>query len=278
MFTTMFGRTMRVVAMSAAVSLFVAQAEALSEPVAMAELPDAPAPASGTLTVPAGTLLPLTLVSIIKSKSTPLGGIVRAQVTFPVTAGDHVAIPVGTFVEGQLIQKKSSVKVKKHQTKPQDVIIHFTRLVFANGYTVPLDATNTARLETPELASPSTETGGVEVAALEYPAFGVGVGREAMFQQANDFPFPPFPPLPPLPDPTTQHHGPNPVAISLGVVGAFALLTTGVILLARRGSNNPGDELLRDAGWQFEISLGSPLVLDAAQVQAALTADAAPAN
>jgi hypothetical protein len=265
---------MRVVAISAAVSLFVAQAEALSEPVVVAELPDAPPPASGTLTVPAGTLLPLTLVSMIKSKSTPLGGIVRAQVTFPVTAGNHVAIPVGTFVEGQLIQKKSSVKVKKHQTKPQDVIIHFTRLVFANGYTVPLDATNTARLEVPQVAG----TGGVEVAALEYPNLGVGSGREAMFQQSKAFPFPPFPPLPPLPDPTTQHHGPNPVVISLGAVGAFALLTTGLILLARRGPHDPGDEVLRDAGWQFEISLGSPLVLDAAQVQAALTADAVPAN
>jgi type IV secretion system protein VirB10 len=268
---------MRLIAMVAGVSLMAAQARALSQPVVVAthgEVPDAEPPASGTLTVPAGTLVALTLVSMIKSKSTPVGGTVRAQVAFPISVGDHVAIPVGTFVEGQLVQAKSNVKAKKHQPKPQDLIVHFTRLVFANGYTVGLDATNTAEVTVPDLGLPRGDTGGVEVAALEYPALGLPGGGEAMLQQTG-YPFPPFPPLPTLPP--LQSHGPNPAVLAGAIAGGFLLLGTGLYFLAR-GNHGSTDELLRDAGWQFEISLGSPLVLDAAQVQAALTADAVPAN
>jgi type IV secretion system protein VirB10 len=265
---------MRLIAVVAGVSLMAAEARALSQPVLVAamhgELPDAEPPASGTLTVPAGTLVALTLVSLIKTKSTPIGGTVRAQVAFPISVGDHVAIPVGTFVEGQLVQAKSNVKAKKHQPKPQDLIVHFTRLVFANGYTVGLDATNTAEVMRPDLGLPRSETGGMEVAALEYPALGRPGGGEAMLQQTGYPPTPTLPPLPPLP-------GPNPVVVSLAALGGVVVLGT-VLYFSNRGNHEAGDVSLRDAGWQFEISLGSPLVLDAAQVQAAQTGDAVPAN
>jgi hypothetical protein len=79
---------------------------------------------------------------------------------------------------------------------------------------------------------------------------------------------PPLPPLPKLP-------GPNPVAITLGAIGGFVLITIGAVLLAKR-SGKSADYVLYDAGWQFSMSLTNALALDKAQVMDA--AKLAPAS
>ena len=101
------------------------------------------APVSGhTLTVPAGTAIPLTLINPIKKKSTNPGDAVRATVAFPIMAGMQVAIPAGSYVEGVV----KTVTARASDTQQPQVSIHFTRLVFANGYSVNLDA-NSAQAE-----------------------------------------------------------------------------------------------------------------------------------
>jgi len=249
--------------MVAASSLLMTQAHATMRPMTVQDAtpvqsaPVAAPDAGGTLTLPADMIVPLTLVSMIKSKAIHLGEPVRAQVAFPVSVGDRVAIPVGTFVEGQLVQTTSKVKVKKGQPKPQDLIVHFTRMIFANGYTVSLDGTNMAEIVNPEPG----------------PLLAYGGAPEMGFAPQSTYPpFPPLPPLPPLP-PFPDHHGPNPVAISLGVTGAFAVLTAGALLLAHHASKSRTentDSVLFDSGWQFEMTLKSPVVLDAAQVHSAV--------
>lgn len=57
------------------------------------------------------------------------GGTVRAETAFPVAVGARMAIPTGTCVDGAL------ARVKRHGFE-----IHLKRLVFANGYAVPLPA------------------------------------------------------------------------------------------------------------------------------------------
>ncbi|HEY1808815.1 MAG TPA: hypothetical protein VGG42_09650, partial [Acidobacteriaceae bacterium] len=89
---------------------------------------------SQSLVVPAGTGIALTLVTPIQSKTTKVGDTVRAVVAFPVTVGAQVAIPAGTYVEGM---------VNTVSAHGPSVTIHFTRMLFANGYSVPLDAMNT---------------------------------------------------------------------------------------------------------------------------------------
>ena len=61
-------------------------------------------PTSQAITVPTGTAVQLTLMSAVKSKSTKAGDKVRAVVAFPVTIGTALAIPAGTFVDGDVLQ------------------------------------------------------------------------------------------------------------------------------------------------------------------------------
>jgi hypothetical protein len=108
-----------------------------------------PAPSSPAIVVPIGTAIQLTLMSAVKSKSTTAGDTVRAVVAFPVTIGTQLAIPAGTFVDGSVI------RVTAHPASGQkpSFLVHFTRLVFSNGYSVTLNGENTQALLLPADAS-----------------------------------------------------------------------------------------------------------------------------
>lgn len=94
-----------------------------------------------TLTVAAGIGVPLTLSQRITHKSLKIGKPVNAAVAFPVILGNQLAIPAGTAVQGT-IALKSEVK-KTHQPI---ATIHFTRLVYPNGYTVTFSEPATAEI------------------------------------------------------------------------------------------------------------------------------------
>ena len=208
--------------------------------------------AAPTLTVPPGTVIPLTLVSPIKSKSTKVGDAVRAVVAFPITVGAKVAIPAGTYVEGQV----TSLTAQSKKTRQPVVEIHFTRLVYANGYTVPLNAASTqASREIPGTASP--------VLRADSGGMAFGGPRAAFFGGEGQFPTQPPPPtLQPLPQ-----VGPS-KALVFGLVGGVtvALMTLGIVL--KRNVRN-ADFVLFDAGWQFQMALATPLGVDSGQVAAA---------
>ncbi len=220
-----------------------------------AQTPSAPvsdAP-SGTITVPAGTKIPLILVSLIKSISTKPGDTVRAEVAFPVTVGTQIAIPSDTYVEGTV----ETVTVRGPHTHQPNVQIHFTKLLFANGYVASIDAAKLdAMLIVPDMNSQST----YELADAGAGAPLLGAGKNAATQP---------PTLPPLSNP-----GPNPVAIVVPVVGTFAAIFTLMLLHARHSGKNT-DFILYDNGWQFQMVLQSPLTLDAAKVAAAMATPAA---
>jgi hypothetical protein len=227
---------------------------------------------SPMVTVPAGTVVPLTLVSPIKSRSTKPGDTVRASVAFPVTVGDRIAIPPGTYVEGVLGQPLPKVK---HQPDP-GVQIHFTRLVFANGYSAPLDATQVSLLPAPLPPSPAQPPATMLTAAFH--ALGHLNPLDAVAPETLTSPLPAsrisfmaqtapaLPPLPPLP-----HEGPAVglvVGLGVGVPAALILLA---ILFHHKGGSS--DSIVHDAGWQFQMRLAAPLTLDTSQI-----APAPPAN
>jgi type IV secretion system protein VirB10 len=209
----------------------------------------ATAPVSAhTLTVPAGTAIPLTLINPIKKKSTTPGDAVRATVAFPIMAGMQVAIPAGSYVEG-VVQQLTARASDTHQ--PQ-VGIHFTRLVFANGYSVSLDASSAQAEDiAPNLGTPATE-----LATLTPPAIGMGRGSMGMMGQTS----------PTLP--TVSMPGPNPAVVTGAMLGGAAALGILIFALAHH-SQSKVDYVLFDAGWQFQMILQSPLVVDASQVAAA---------
>jgi hypothetical protein len=90
-------------------------------------------PAS-SLTVPSGTKIPLSLKQAISTKNARQGDPVYAETAFPVAIGGRMLIPAGTYVQGVIdrVQRPGRVKGKA------EILMHFTSLVFPNGYTVVL--------------------------------------------------------------------------------------------------------------------------------------------
>lgn len=89
---------------------------------------------SGTAVIPAGTKVPVALKHAISTKSAKEGDSVYAETTFPVVANERVLIPAGTYVQGKIshIQRPGRIKGRA------EVLIHFTTLIYPNGYTVML--------------------------------------------------------------------------------------------------------------------------------------------
>jgi len=203
-------------------------------------------PAAQAIIVPTGTAVQLTLMSAVKSKSTHAGDTVRAVVAFPVTIGTALAIPAGTFVDGDVLQVTARLKAGQQPS----FRVHFTRLVFSNGYSVVLNGENTQALVLPlNSSAPTNEV--AELAPLRLPGsrFAMGEGQQSQL-------------------PTLPRVGPNPAVVGGAIGGGFAALVVLMLVLAHHSVSNT-DFLLYDAGWQFQMILDSPLTLDAAQVSAA---------
>jgi hypothetical protein len=204
--------------------------------------------AASTITLPAGTAIPLTLMTVIKSKSTKRGDPVRAIVAFPVTQGTQMAIPAGTYVEGTVIK----VTAKPLSNQAPMLSVHFTRLVFTNGYSVPLSGENSqALLLPPDENAPTIEV--AELLPVQPPGqhFAMGAGQQTS---------PTLPPLPQVGPPMGEVIG-----ISLGATAA-ALIGSLVWMHHRANSY---DFAVFDVGWQFQMVLDDPITLDATQLAAA---------
>jgi hypothetical protein len=246
-----------------------------------AQVPPQAAPSSQTITVPAGTEIPLTLVSEITNKSARPGNAIRAVTAGAVTVGSQVAIPAGTYVEGAIDS------VNKRGSSGPTMQVHFTRIVFAGGYTVSIDANNTQAL----LTTPETKAAG-ELDASDISSSNSGTDDESNSASAagNDphFSLAAFTPgsEPQFalgaqrgPDQSTGQppplHAPGPsfgtvVGIS---VGATAALIVALVVLNHRGHNT--SDALFDTGWQINMVLQRPLTLDAARVADAVASTVA---
>jgi hypothetical protein len=97
---------------------------------------------NSTITIPAGTKIVLALTSPVWAKSAKPGDSVYSSAAFPVAVSNQIAIPPGTFAQGQI----DSLTRPNRRSSRAEFQIHFTKLIFANGYTVllpsiPLDTT-----------------------------------------------------------------------------------------------------------------------------------------
>ncbi|HYW40434.1 MAG TPA: YMGG-like glycine zipper-containing protein [Terriglobales bacterium] len=98
--------------------------------------PAAPSVDSGkpTLTIPAGTRVPLSLKQAISTKTAKDGDPVYAETAFPFVVNERVVIPAGTYIQGKITRAQRGGHVKGRA----EVLIHFTSMVYPNGYTVML--------------------------------------------------------------------------------------------------------------------------------------------
>jgi len=94
-------------------------------------------PASRQITLPSGTQVMLQLRSPIDTKSAHPGDGVYCQTSFPVTQDNHIALPAGTYVKGEIMHVTRPGRVKGRA----ELQVHFTSLIFPNGYTLQLPGT-----------------------------------------------------------------------------------------------------------------------------------------
>ncbi len=108
--------------------------------------------AQSTLVVPAGTAVELALTSPILSRTAKAGESVYAETAFPVAVSNQIAIPPGTYVEGQIDSMARPGWLSPHA----QFQIHFTKIIFANGYTVVLPGpqnVTTAQQPSPQMSA-----------------------------------------------------------------------------------------------------------------------------
>lgn len=92
------------------------------------------ATSNATITLPAGTQVDLALTGPVWTKTAKAGDPIYAVTDFPVAAGGAIAIPAGTYVQGQIDTLNKPGWLSPHA----EFQIHFSKLIFANGYTVEL--------------------------------------------------------------------------------------------------------------------------------------------
>jgi len=148
---------MRILMMAVFLTAFTSEAQTPPQP------PDLPgrAPVTGSavrtgIIVPAGTTVALALTSPIMASAAKVGGSVYAETAFPVAVNNQMAIPVGSYVQGRIDTLTRPGWLSPHA----QLQIHFTKIIFANGYTVELGGPQSVNTTQPgaEQSTPAPET------------------------------------------------------------------------------------------------------------------------
>jgi hypothetical protein len=84
--------------------------------------------------VPEGTSVAVALTSPLWTRNVKVGDSIYASTAFPVAVNNQMAIPPGTYAEGVIDALTRPRLLSSHA----ELQIHFTKLIFANGYTVEL--------------------------------------------------------------------------------------------------------------------------------------------
>lgn len=194
--------------------------------------------AGSIVSLPSGTKVLMVLKNSISSRNAKPGNGVYLETTFPVVAGGHVVIPAGTFVQGVVDKVRRSGRVKGRA----EVLLHFTSLIYPNGYMVTLpgslestDSSDRQKVADDEGTVQAPGTKGKDAATVgQTTAAGTAIGAGAGGWKGA------------------------------GIGGlAGAAVGLGAILLSR------GEEVRIESGTSVEMVLQRPVKIDLARVQAA---------
>ena len=90
--------------------------------------------------MPAGTRLPLILRNGVNTRVAKAGDAVYFETLYPITANNRIAIPLGTFVRGEILEAKRPGRIHgRGQFR-----MALEQMTFPNGYTIDLRATPTS--------------------------------------------------------------------------------------------------------------------------------------
>jgi hypothetical protein len=202
------------------------------------------AAANDKITVPAGTRVAVVLENGISTRSAKAGDSLYFRTSFPITQNNHVVVPVGSYLRGELLESKRPGRIKGRG----EFRMRLNTLIFPNGYTVDLNA-----------APRSADTGGKETMDPEGKVTGEsGKGKDVGTVA------------------TTTVAGAGIGAIAGGGKGAGigagigGLAGLGAVLLTR------GPEAQLPRGSTLDIVLEHALMLDSDQIQYKHVGDASP--
>ena len=95
------------------------------------------APYNSQIAVPIGTRLPLLLRNGINTRTAKAGDSVYFETAYPIAVNNKIAIPMGTFVRGQILEAKRPGRIKGRG----EFRIALQQMTYPNGYTIELRAT-----------------------------------------------------------------------------------------------------------------------------------------
>src|SRR5689334_17288722 len=136
------------------------------------------------VTIPSGTKVLLVLKNSISSKNAKKGDGVYLESSFPITQDGRVVIPAGTYVQGVIDEVKRPGRVKGRG----QILMHFTTLVYPNGYTVQLPSSAVESADSSDAQTVSDKEGTVQAQGSKgrdaatigtAAAGGVGIGAAA---------------------------------------------------------------------------------------------------
>ncbi len=99
-------------------------------------MPQASIP-SNALAIPAGAHLELAVTRAVWSARVKPGDTLYAEAVFPVTVGQSIAIPAGSYVEGQI----EAVTLPTRRSNRATFDLRLTKVILGNGYVAPLQGT-----------------------------------------------------------------------------------------------------------------------------------------
>lgn len=121
------------------------------------------AASTSRIVVPAGTVVPVAITQAVWAKTAKAGDRIYAETAFPVAVNNQMAIPAGTYVQGQI----DSLSRPRPFSPHAQFQIHFTQLVFANGYvaafSVPANLQDAAQSTQPNDVLPAVSEPYVDV-------------------------------------------------------------------------------------------------------------------
>jgi hypothetical protein len=204
-------------------------------PAKAAAGPEAQEPAPATIVLPAGTKIPLVLKHAVSTKNAQVGDNLYLESTFPVVQNNRMVIPAGTYVQGVVTAVKRPGRIKGRA----ELLVHFTTLIFPNGYTVSfpgaldnVPGADTQKVKDREGTIQADSQKGKDVATVAgTAASGTLIGAAT--------------------------GGGKGAGIGAGLGGATGLI---IAMLTR------GNEVRLDAGTGVEMVLERPLTLEEAQL------------
>ena len=201
-------------------------------------------PASGDqLNIPAGTRLPLVLRNAVNTRTAKPGDSVYFETVYPIAANNRIAIPMGTFVRGEILEAKRPGRI--HGRGELRMVLQ--QMTYPNGYTISL-------LASPSSVDPNTGSGVNAQKTIEGPSSALRDTTAVLMTTAGG-----------------AYIGTLSGAAINDAPGKGALIGGGVggigALLAVLGTRGPEAELLR--GTTMDVVFDRPLILDAALLPAA---------